>query len=477
MKVKSPLLYLLFFTVSLNTSIVVNARVKLPSLFTNNMVLQQKSDVAIWGWAQEAANVSVVTSWDNKHYNTKTDSKGNWKLKVNTPAAGGPYNITISDGSAVVLKNVLIGEVWLCSGQSNMEMPMKGYNGQPVLGSNMAILKSKNKNIRLFTVAHSGKTEPQQDVAGTWEEASPETVANFSATGYYFARLLNETLGVPIGMINTSFGGSSIETWMTPSSLQPFDNVKIPKKGESISLYRSPAVLYNGMLAPIAGYGIKGSLWYQGEGNYDKPDEYEKLFPAMVKEWRSLWNIGDFPFYYAQIAPYNYTIFTPGNWATKYNSAYLRDAQRKALQTIPNSGMAVLLDIGEENLIHPANKEAGGTRLAYLALAKTYGLKGFGAASPSVDSITVKGSTAILTFKDAANGLTSFGKPISHFEIAGFDKKFYPAKAAINKAVVSVSAPEVKEPVAVRYAFKDFVVGDLFSTEGLPVSSFRTDDW
>jgi sialate O-acetylesterase len=441
------------------------------------MVLQQQSGTPIWGWAKEGVNVSVITSWDKKHYNAKTDSNGKWKLKVLTPSAGGPYNITINDGEPVVLNNVLIGEVWLCSGQSNMEMPMKGYNGQPVLGSNIAILKSKNKNIRLFTVGHAAKTEPQNDCSGAWEEASPETVANFSATAYYFGMLLNETLDVPVGLINISFGGSSIETWMTASSLKPFDKIRIPQTGDSISGYRSPTVLYNGMLSPAVGYGIKGCIWYQGEGNYDKPDAYEKLLPAMVREWRSLWKLGDFPFYYAQIAPYNYSIFTPDNRPQKYNSAYLRDAQRKALNAIPNSGMAVLLDVGEENLIHPANKEAAGTRLAYLALAKTYGLKGFGYASPALDAMTIKGSTAILTFKDATNGLTSYGKILSYFETAGPDKKFYAAKAVINKGVVSVSAPEVKEPVAVRYAFKDFVVGDLFSTEGLPVSSFRTDDW
>lgn len=477
MKRKNSITYLLFITISIIISVTVNATVKLPALFCDNMILQQKTDAAIWGWAKKGVTVSIITSWNKKQYKTTTDSDGQWKIKVVTPSAGGPYTITISDGNPVVLSNVLIGEVWLCSGQSNMEMPMKGFKGQPVAGSNMAILKSKNKNIRLFTVAHKATIEPQQDCTGTWQEASPETVADFSATAYYCGRLMNEMLDVPIGLINTSFGGSSVETWMTPSSLQPFEQVKIPAKGEKITGYRSPTVLYNAMVAPLVGYNIKGCFWYQGESNYDKPDEYEQLFPAMVKEWRSLWGIGDFPFYYEQIAPYNYSIFNPTDWKPKYNSAYLRDAQRKSLSKIPNSGMTVLLDIGEENLIHPANKEAGGTRLALLALAKTYKMKGFGYESPSFDTMTVKGSTAIVTFKNAPNGLTSFGKDLSNFEIAGADKKFYKAQAVINKTAVSISAPEVSEPVAIRYAFKDFVVGDLFSTEGLPVSSFRTDNW
>lgn len=231
------------------------------------------------------------------------------------------------------------------------------------------------------------------------------------------------------------------------------------------------------MLYPITGYGIKGAIYYQGESNYERPDRYEEMFPAMVKEWRSLWKQGDFPFYYVQIAPYNYSQLPPYNYGGKFNSAYLRDAQRKSLNKIPNSAMAVVLDIGEENMIHPANKEAGGKRLALLALANTYGLKGFGSGSPLYKSMSVSGSVATLSFENANNGLTSFGKEMSAFEIAGANKIFYPAKATISGSSVSVSSPMVKEPVAVRYAFKDFVVGDLFNTEGLPASSFRTDDW
>ncbi len=204
--------------------------------------------------------------------------------------------------------------------------------------------------------------------------------------------------------------------------------------------------------------------------------QYETLFPAFVKQIREQSQQGDFPFYFAQIAPYNYAQYATAT-ATNYNSAFLRDAQRKAVAKIPNSGMAVLMDIGEEISIHPANKEVGGKRLALLALGKTYGLKGFGYASPAYDSINISGNMATIKFTDAPNGLTSFGKPLSNFEIAGADKVFRPAKAVISQGKVLVSSIDVKEPVAVRYAFKDFVIGDLFSTEGLPVSSFRTDNW
>lgn len=476
---KKSFLNFAFFVVFLFSCSVLRAEVKLGSLFTDNMVLQQKADVPLWGWSDAGKNIKVKTSWDSKSYSAKADASGKWLVKVATPTAGGPYEITISDGKAIKLKNVLIGEVWICGGQSNMEMPMKGFKGQPILGSNDAILKSKNSKIRVYTVPRSSITELQQNSKpSAWKEANPENISNFSATGYYFGRLLNEMLDVPVGLINVSFSGSFVEAWMSPENLRQFPEVKIPAKGDTIkAVSRTPTTLFNGMLYPITGYRIKGAIFYQGESNYERPDRYEEMFPAMVKEWRSLWKQGDFPFYYVQIAPYNYAQLPPYNKGGKFNSAYLRDAQRKSQTKISNSAMAVVLDIGEENMIHPANKEAGGKRLALLALANTYGLKGFGFASPMYKSMSVKGNVAIVSFDNASNGLTSFSKELQNFEIAGADKLFHPAKASLNGSSVSVSSSLVKEPVAVRYAFKDFVVADLFSTEGLPASSFRTDDW
>jgi len=372
----------------------------------------------------------------------------------------------------------MIGEVWLCTGQSNMEMPMKGFKGQPIVGSNDIILKSKNKSIRLFTVARSSRSKPQDDCAGKWQEASPETVSEFSATGYFFGKLVYELLDVPVGLINVSYGGSCIQAWMSAKSSQSFENINIPGEGDSITVpNRTPTVLFNGMLNPVIGYGIKGCIWYQGETNYREPEKYLQLFSTMVNEWRSLWEIGEFPFYFTQIAPYNYSLLTPKESTKKQYAAFLRDAQRKAVNKIPNTDMAVLMDNGEEDNIHPTNKELGGKRLAYLALAETYHIKGFGYASPTLDAMTIKDSVATITFKNIPNGLTSFGKVLSCFEIAGDDKHFYPAKATLGRKSVTVSAAEVKKPVAVRYAFKDFIKGDLYSTEGLPASSFRTDDW
>lgn len=467
-------LLLLFVLIGLQ----VSATIKLPAFFSDNMVLQQKTNAAIWGWAKAGSTVHITTSWNKAKYNVKTDADGKWKTKVATPEAGGPYSITISDGTTVTLNNILIGEVWLCSGQSNMEMPMKGFKDQPVAGSNDAVFHSTNSNIRLYTVPRSVQRTPQDtSKSSPWKLAEPETVSNFSATAYYFGKMLYEQLHVPIGLVNISYGGSPVEAFMDAETLKKFPEIKIPSPTDTVKLNnRVATVLYNGMLKPFIGYTIKGCIWYQGETNYDRPQQYETLFPAFVQQIREQTGQGDFSFYYCQIAPYNYTNYAAVN-APVFNSAFLRDAQRKALAKIPNSGMAVLMDIGEEFNIHPMDKATGSKRLAYMALAKTYGLKGYAFESPSFESVTVSGNNLVIKFTGAPNGLTAYGKTLSQFEVAGANKIFRPAKAVISAGTIIVSSPDVKDPVAVRYAFKDFVVGDLFSTEGFPVSSFRSDDW
>jgi len=452
------------------------ATVKPASIFTDHMVLQQQSNVAIWGWAKPSSTVKITTSWNKKLYTASADATGKFKIKVSTPKAGGPFEISLNDGELLVLKDILIGEVWFCGGQSNMEMPMKGFKSQPILGSNETILKSKNSNIRIYTVPRSSITARQENSKPSdWKLAGPESVSNFSATAYYFGSLLSEMLGVPVGLINDSYGGSTIEAWMSSDDLKAFPEVKVPLATDTIKeVSRTPTTLYNGMLHPVIGYGIKGAIWYQGESNVGNPDRYEDLFPAMVSNWRKAWGNGEFPFFYAQIAPFKYNPIANN---PKSNSAFLRDAQRKSLTKIPNSGMAVLMDIGEDKNIHPAHKKEGGERLALLALAQTYGIKGFGSASPDYQSITIDKDKAVINFKNVPNGLTSFGKDLTLFEIAGADKKFYPATAKITGSSVTVTSSDVKAPVAVRYAFKDFVIGDLFGNDGLPVSSFRTDNW
>jgi len=456
----------------------LSAKVKLPALFADGMVLQQQANARIWGWAKNGADIRISSSWNRKTYTAKADDKGNWSIKITTPEAGGPYSISIADGETVTINNILIGEVWLCSGQSNMEMGMKGFKDQPIIGSNDAIFNSTNDQLRIYTVPRAVERQAKDtSKTSSWKTANPENISNFSATAYYFGRLLQQQLKVPVALINASYSGSPAEAFMSAESLKAFPEIAVPSVTGTEKLNNKNATtLYNGMIHPITGYTIKGCIWYQGESNYDRPDQYEKLFPAMVQLWRNEWEQGNFPFYFAQIAPFNY-IYAGVTKTEKLNSAYLRDAQRRSLAAIPGGNMIVLMDNGEEKSIHPANKEIVGKRFAYLALGDSYNVKGFAYQSPLYDSLLITGNVATIKFRNTPNGLTSFGKPITQFEIAGADKIFYPAQAVILKGNIQLSSPQVATPVAVRYAFKDFVVGELFSTEGYPASSFRTDDW
>ncbi|MFH6993965.1 sialate O-acetylesterase [Flavobacterium sp. FlaQc-48] len=458
----------------------INAKIKLPALFSDNMMLQQKSNAPMWGWAEKNGNVTIKTSWNSKIYKAKADKQGKWKVALQTPIAGGPFTIEVTEGTEkITVKNVLIGEVWLCSGQSNMEMPLKGFQGQPVKNGNEIIVRSTNKNIRLITIPRATVLEPLEDFEGKWETASPKSTANFSATAWYFGSLLQQVLDVPVGLIHVSYGGSSMEAWMNQEMLKDFASAKIPTKKEDLAKdpNRVATTLFNGMLSPVIGYGIKGCIWYQGESNYERADEYAALMKKMVSSWRTLWKQGDFPFYYAQIAPFNYASFHPKDYLEKYNSAYLREAQLKAAKEIPNSAMAVLMDIGEENSIHPMDKEKGGNRLAFQALARTYGIEGFEFESPKYKSMEIKEGSVTVSFDDVANGITSYDKEVTGFELAGEDKVFYPAKTVVRRKSVVLTSDKVVKPVAVRYLWKDFAKAELFSAGGLPVSSFRTDEW
>jgi sialate O-acetylesterase len=462
----------LLLIVLIVSPVVLNAEVKIPAIFSDNMVLQQKTDVAFWGKASVGSTVTVRTSWNKKTYTARADREGNWKTKVSTPSAGGPYSVTISEGKSITLKNVLIGEVWVCSGQSNMEMPVKGYSSQPVTGSNEYIATSSNDKIRLITVPRLTSLNPVDDFKGSWLPCEPENVSVFSATAYFFGLMLNKVLDVPVGLICTAWGGTRIEPWISEAGLKNFDWVKLPDKTQSQENLnpQTPTVLFNAMINPIAGYGIRGAIWYQGESNRNEPLQYQKLLPGLVEDWRTVWNMGDLAFYYVQIAPFDYG-------PSGLNSAFLREAQLKASTAIPNIGMACIMDTGEKDCIHPANKKAAGDRLAYQALVRTYGKKGFAGEGPVLKEMKIEGNLAKLTFNNAQNGLTSYGKQINCFEIAGANKRFQPATAFITNTGITVFSPFVNEPVAVRYAFKDFIIGDLFNTEGLPASSFRTDDW
>ncbi len=341
------------------------AEIKLPAIFGDNMVLQQQTDVAIWGTASPKKSVKVTTSWNGENYAVKSDAEGNWELKVSTPVAGGPFSISISDGKTLELNNVLIGEVWVFSGQSNMQMTMKGYMNEPVLGANEAIATSSNENIRLFTVERVKNLEPLNDFPGQWLECESENVAAFSAAAYFFGRMLQQALDVPVGLICSSWGGTRIEPWISASGFKNFDWVTLPDKHQEGEVStQAPTVLYNAMISPMVGFAIKGATWYQGESNRNEPEEYEKLMSGLIENWRAQWGIGDFSFYYCQIAPNDYG-------SRGLNSAFLRETQLNASTVLSNTGKACLMDVGEQRSIHTADKEAAGESLAYLALAKT----------------------------------------------------------------------------------------------------------
>ncbi|MEQ8472875.1 MAG: sialate O-acetylesterase [Marinoscillum sp.] len=446
------------------------------ALFSDNMVLQRNTDVKIWG-SEDSKSVSITTSWNDEPVKVKV-TDGKWSTSIKTPDAGGPYELTIRGKETRTIKNIMIGDVWLCTGQSNMEMPMKGFMGQPITNSNEQIIKSRNPNIRHIEIPRKSTTLPQSEFEGEWKEASISTTGEFSATAYYFAKLVNEITAIPIGLINVTYGGSNVEAWMNEETLSNYPEVEFPENDEAIGdKNRTPTVLFNGMLNPVIGYTIKGAIWYQGESNAERPIAYETLFPEMVKLWRAKWNQGDFPFYYTQIAPFDYDVFytEPKPWFA--NSAYLRDAQRKSQYIIPNSGMTTLLDAGDMLNIHPMDKQTPGERLAWLALAKTYGYEGFGYATPDYDELNIEDSLVTVTFKNLPNGITSYGKEVTAFEIAGEDKVFYPAQCKVRRKSVQVWSDQVEKPVAIRYAFTNEGPAQLFSNEGIPVSTFRTDNW
>lgn len=481
--VKSLITFLLLVHF-LSASTFVKAKVQLPSILSSNMVLQQHTNVKLWGKAQKNSPITIKTSWDNKTYKTTADKQGKWLLNISTPVAGGPYEITFNDGELLTLKNILIGEVWFCSGQSNMEMPMSGFDRQPTQGTNDIIAKAKASTpIRIYnTDSKDGKwirqfsKTPEEDCKGEWLENTSVNVSHTSATAYFFARYLQEVLEVPVGIIISSLGGSKVEAWMSREAITPFKSIdlSILDNNEPIkNITATPCVLYNSKIAPFTNFTIKGFLWYQGESNRNNVDLYKDLMPAFVKDIRNKWNIGEFPFYFVEIAPFNY------EGANGISAARMREVQQQNMKDIPNSGMVTTLDIGHPVFIHPTNKETVGSRLALWALAQTYGRKGFGYATPIYKSMEISGNKIYINIDNAQRGLCPMWTPLEGFEIAGEDKIFYPAHAEIETKTtrLAVSCDKVQHPIAVRYAYKNYTKASIFSTYGIPVAPFRTDNW
>jgi sialate O-acetylesterase len=457
---------------------LVRAEVTLPDIVSSGMVLQRNTTVALWGWAEPGERVTISTSWLDKPLKMKADTQGNWRANVVTTGERSSHSITITgESNEIVLEDVVFGEVWLCSGQSNMQQPLNGYPGQPTIGGHRAIMEAGNPDIRLFSVDREGAKEPLNKFIGFdgWQHAGPENVGGFSAVAYFFGMQLQEILDVPVGLIHTSYGGSSVQAWISKEVMEQFqevdlDDVDIRKRTNHI-----PTALFNAMLNPLIPYTIKGALWYQGESNRLEPDAYTELFPAMVKDWRTRWGIGDFPFYYVQIAPYWYNNVKA--FDSPENSAFIREAQLKCLDLIPNSGIAITMDIGDKMCIHPPRKKEVADRLLFNALNGTYGFEQLDYASPVYDAHEVKEGGIVLSFTHAETGLYSFGD-LEGFEIAGADRVFYPAEAEIvERKFVKVWSHHVSDPVAVRYAWRNWVKGTLFDVNLLPAPSFRTDSW
>jgi sialate O-acetylesterase len=448
------------------------AQTWLPSFFSNHMVLQQNEEVSIWGKDDPRTKITVTGSW-GAEASVKADKNGKWEVKLQTISAGGPYTLTLQGSEKILLEDILLGEVWFCSGQSNMEMPVKGFNNQPINGSNDFILNAKSDQLRLFTATRNYSMEPLDDVEGAWSTATPATVKEFSATAYFFGKQLQEIIDVPIGLIHSSWGGSKAEAWMDPGALSAFPEITLPEQLPENRFNHTPTLLYNAMLHPFIGYTMKGAIWYQGESNREQAKQYETLFPAMIHSWRKLWKQDDFPFYFVQIAPYRY------DGPEAVSSAFLREAQLNAMLNTQNTGMAVTMDIGECDCIHPAEKNLVGKRLAYWALANDYGIEGVAFRGPEYKKMELTGNGEVKLFFDQLGvGLSFFGNEPAGFEIAGDDKVFHPANAKINgDRTLSVWSDDIPAPVAVRYAFKNCSHGTLYNTEGLPASSFRTDSW
>ncbi|HEU4607000.1 MAG TPA: sialate O-acetylesterase [Chitinophagaceae bacterium] len=452
---------------------------RLPAVFGDGMVMQQKTRVSIWGWAPPGQQIKIECSWNHASYRTKSDQHGAWKTKIASPAAGGPFDIKISNGEEQVhIRQIFFGEVWVCSGQSNMEMPLKGYRNQPVMQGDSLIKEADaHPRIHIFRVPKIVSAKPLDDCNAIWTVSNSKDAPAYSAVAYQFALELEKKLNVPVGIICSYWGGTAIQSWMSRETLQQIPGVWLTNCPDTIlnpekDPERSPAILYNSMIAPIAGYTTRGFIWYQGESNRYNPQLYQTLMPVMVKEWRKLWGEGNIPFYYVQIAPYRY------NWKNDYFSAFLREAQLKAMNVIPHSGMAVSLDVGKEKLIHPPDKTIISKRLSYWALAKTYKQKNIPFAFPEYRRMKIKGNTVILKFSHAGAGLVCIGDSLINFEVAGSDQVFHPASAAIiGKNKIRVSSQVVNAPQAVRYAFRNWVKGDLYNSDGLPASSFRTDNF
>lgn len=496
------------------TASAAHAKVRTPAIFSSKMVLQRDLPVPVWGWADPGEEVTVT--FRDQTQTTKADADGKWKVTLAPLSVGEPGTLTVKGSNTINFDDVLVGEVWVCSGQSNMQWSVNAS-----LDPDLEKAAANNPQIRLFSVPLTTADTPQEDVIGSWQVCSPATVGGFSAVGYYFGRQLQQTLGVPVGIINTSWGGTRAEAWTSPEMLakrtefKPIQDawdeiIANPKNQEATKAYEPkwkewqaawkaareagqpapkrpdhpqntrwsqhhPSTLYNAMVAPLVPYAIRGAIWYQGESNAGRAYQYRELMPALIQSWRDAWGQGDFPFYQVQLANYMAIKDQPGESAW----AELREAQHLAAKALPNVDAACITDAGAAKDIHPKDKQVVGKRLARLALVDVYKIPGIIRQGPTYESVSFDGNKAIVKFNNHGTPLTSWYKePLTGFAIAGEDRKFVWGEAKITGPdTVEVVAAGIEKPVAVRYNWADNPQGNLYNETYLPAYPFRTDDW
>jgi len=455
------------------TAPILQAEVRFPSVIGDNMVLQRGEPVPVWGW--DAAGTKVSVAIGDAAVTATAGADGRWTAYLPAMKAGGPHDITVKGTSEATIKNVLVGEVWFCSGQSNMEWRVRQSDNPEE-----EIAAAKYPQIRHIKFPHRPADNPQADIPSDgWKICSPETAGDFTAVGYFFGRFLHKELDVPIGLLGCNWGGTRIEPWTPPAGFRAvpklaniagtLDQFPSLRKNGTIN-HQTPLALYNGMVAPVIPYGIRGAIWYQGESNNGEGMLYYEKMKALIAGWRSTWQKPNLPFYYVQLAPYRYG-------GSPERLAGIWEAQLKTL-SVPHTGMAVTVDIGNRTDIHPKNKQDVGKRLGLWALAKDYGKKDLVYSGPLYKSMKVKDDAVTISFNHVGGGLVSRDdKPLSHFTIAGEDKVFVEATATIEGGSVVVRAEGVKKPLAVRFGWHQEAEPNLSNKNGLPASPFRTDSW
>lgn len=454
----------------------VSSHVSFNSIFSDNMVLQQNATVTLRGQVAAGQQVKIKTSWNDNTVTTHTDADGNWAVKVDTPSAGGPYTITATDRDGrLTLSNILVGDVWVCGGQSNMEMPMRGFSGQPAVGTIDYIVKADaNRDLRLFHQTKEWSTTPRtQPAGGSWTVATPATVGDFSAVGYIFGDYIQEVLDIPVGLIQCCWSNSKIEAWMPEQAFtEHFPDIELPQKDatEFGWLEGTPTLLFNGMVSPWEGFPVKGVIWYQGEANNPYPDLYPRLFPVMKQEWEKVFVNDSLPFYYVQLAPFN------AGDGQAFNYADFRQAQVEIQRTVPNVSMVTIGDLGDSIFIHAPKKIKVGERLAYQALDHTYGRKGADVDAPIARTCGYNPETREIwvTFDNVGHGLIPTQCTLEGFEVVDADGNIYPAEKAkaFGGEGITVWSP-IDDPVEVRYCHRNYYESTLFNNAGIPASPFK----